>query len=164
MNVVRSAEIQLDPHPASVGRARRWLSRQLEAWDLEDLDYDTSVVVSELVTNAVLHAHTRVTVTATYDRSLRLEVSDSASAMPIPRGSPSSTTGRGLHLVAALATAWGYETQATGKVVWAEFADESVGEDDESVSGPVGRSATITSLARMRSERTGERPLLERTV
>jgi anti-sigma regulatory factor (Ser/Thr protein kinase) len=124
MTIVRSAEITLDAHPSSVGRARRWLSRQLEEWALEGLDYDVSVVLSELVTNAVLHARTEIELKLLYDGDLRIEVSDASTTMPAPRGLASSTsTGRGLHLVAAMATSWGYEPRGAGKSVWAVFAD-----------------------------------------
>lgn len=129
MRTVRSAEITLDPHPASVGRARRWLSHQLEAWGLENLDYDASVVLSELVTNAVLHAKTQIELTLSHDKTLRLEVRDSSLAPPAARGAgSSSSTGRGLHLVAALTTSWGYDTSGDGKVVWAEFGDVDTSE------------------------------------
>ncbi|MHB8246896.1 MAG: ATP-binding protein [Acidimicrobiales bacterium] len=121
---MRSAEIMLPPHPASVGRARRWLSHQLDEWGLDDLDYDASVVLSELVTNAILHARTEIELKATHADVLRLEVCDSSATLPIPRGhAATTTTGRGLHLVAALASSWGYEPHGGGKTVWAEFAD-----------------------------------------
>jgi anti-sigma regulatory factor (Ser/Thr protein kinase) len=125
MSDVRSAEIMLDPHPSSVGRARRWISRQLEEWSLDDLDYDVSVVLSELVTNAVLHARTQIELRASKTGDVvRVEVFDQSDTMPAPRSHiSSSTTGRGLHLVAALATSWGWEPQLRGKTVWAEFAE-----------------------------------------
>ena len=121
---VDSSEIALDPRPASVGRARHWLSRQLDEWGIEHLDYDASMVVSELVTNAVLHARTELVVRLQLGTTLRVEVCDSSQVMPSPRTHGSAaTTGRGLHLVAALATSWGCDRTPTGKVVWAEFAD-----------------------------------------
>lgn len=152
MNVVRTAEIMLDPHPASVGRARRWLSRQLEEWDLEDLDYDASVVLSELVTNAVLHARTQIELKVSHDQVLRLEVCDSSDTLPSPRGhGATNSTGRGLHLVAALASSWGYEPSQSGKMVWAEFSDAGIqtGHDKEKSTG-TQHEATITPLDKRR--------------
>lgn len=145
MTARRIAEIMLDPHPASVGRARRWLSSQLEEWGLEDLDYDASVVLSELVTNAVLHARTQIDLKLSHGQVLRLEVCDSSDTLPTPRGPhPSSTTGRGLHLVAALSSAWGFEQSTSGKMVWAEFGTAEARRDHESASGA---GATISSLS-----------------
>lgn len=124
MGHVSSAEISLEPNPTSVGRARRWLSEKLEDWGLEDIDHDMSVVASELVTNGVLHARTDLLLRLSYDGTLRLEVCDGSPAMPAPRAhAKSSTTGRGLQLVAALSTGWGYEETPFGKIVWAEFSD-----------------------------------------
>lgn len=157
MTYVRSAEIMLEPHPSSVGRARRWLSRQLEEWDLEDLDYDVSVVLSELVTNAVLHAKTQIELTITYrEGALRLEVCDASTVMPAPRGHvASSTTGRGLHLVAALATSWGYEPRETGKSVWAEFDDAG----RERGPRPLGAAGTSKSDVKALDTPCGPRSL-----
>jgi anti-sigma regulatory factor (Ser/Thr protein kinase) len=146
MTSVRSAEIMLDPHPSSVGRARRWLSRQLEEWGLEDLDYDVSVVLSELVTNAVLHARTQIELRVTYSDLLRLEVCDTSARMPSPRGHAiSTTTGRGLHLVAALASSWGYEPTPAGKTVWAEFTDIDASRGPRP-AGNGGGEATVSAL------------------
>lgn len=115
----------LPARPASVGAARRWLADTLASWDLLGVDYDISVVLSELVTNAVLHAGTDLTVRASYeDGAVHLEVEDSSPALPIARSrSPSATTGRGLLLVEALTSSWGCQRIGTGKVVWAEFND-----------------------------------------
>jgi hypothetical protein len=55
--------------------------------------------------------------------ALRIEVADSGAGAPEPQ--PPSTTGesgRGVHLVAALTTAWGMEViEGEGKLVWAEL-------------------------------------------
>jgi hypothetical protein len=147
MTPVESSEIELEPRPASVGQARRFVSGALEQWGLEDIDYDVSVVVSELVTNAVLHAGTAVTVRLVRNGGLRIEVSDGSRVMPITRNrSTSATTGRGLHLIQALATAWGCTPTDSGKVIWAEF-DEVVARGERTAGGPSPRPATIRTLA-----------------
>ena len=162
MSTVRSAEIMLEPKPASVGRARRWLSRQLEEWGLEDLDYDASVVLSELVTNAVLHARTSIELKVTHDQVFRIEVRDASDAMPSPRGpTASATTGRGLRLVAALATSWGYEPREAGKTVWAEFADVNVTSDSRS-SGTSGHRSNVSVMEHRRADT--DQPRLKRTA
>lgn len=163
MSNVDSAEITLDPHPTSVGRARRWLSQQLEQWELEDLDYDMSVVMSELVTNAVLHARTPITVRVSRGAAIRLEVCDSSPVLPNIRGHGSqTTTGRGLHLVSALASAWGSEPRAEGKVVWAEFSEAGDQTHQSGSGGGSGQPAGIT-VFEPRAEETGL-PRLRRTA
>lgn len=160
---VDSAEVTLDPDPTSVGRARRWLSRQLEEWGLEDLDYDASVVLSELVTNSILHARTPVTLRVTRSRALRLEVFDSSPILPTLRGAGAeTTTGRGLHLVGALASAWGSEPRQGGKVVWAEFS-EAGGAGGRSGRSGGGSGRPSVSLLEHREE-DGPRPRLRKSA
>ncbi len=148
MSVVNSAEVMLAPEPASVGRARRWLSKKLEEWGLEDLDYDMSVVLSELVTNAILHARTPVMLRLVRGETVRIEVTDSSPLLPSLRShGVRNTTGRGLHLVAALSNSWGSEVTAAGKVVWAEFPDVSGAEaEGEERAGGQSSRRSLRSL------------------
>ena len=82
---------------------------------------DLLLVLSELVTNAVVHAmteaHVRVTVNENW---LRLEVHDRSSGPPRLRNGGDTPGGYGLQLVATIADDWGWSTTPTGKVVWAE--------------------------------------------
>ena len=85
-----------------------------------------SLVISELVTNAVLHARTEIGVVVELlaDGGVRLEVSDDSSVLPRRRHySEGSSTGRGLILVEALTAEWGVDPKADseGKTVWAEL-------------------------------------------
>jgi len=89
---------------------------------------DALLVLSELVGNAIRHARTEFTVSATLrDRVLRLEVADRDTRPPSLLGLDSgSTSGRGLHIVAGIAGDWGWQTAASadgeaGKLVWAEI-------------------------------------------
>jgi CheY-like chemotaxis protein/anti-sigma regulatory factor (Ser/Thr protein kinase) len=122
----QSAEAQVDlPRElTSVRLARRFVAGLLADWGLESLRDDALLVTSELAANAITHAHStcrlRVSLNPT---TLRIDVIDTGSGTPEPQP-PSATEehGRGLHLVAAVTTAWGLEiVPADGKVVWAEL-------------------------------------------
>jgi anti-sigma regulatory factor (Ser/Thr protein kinase) len=113
-------EVNLPPHPASVGRARRFVRDQLHAIGVADPGAGAELVVSELVTNAVVHAGTNVTVrVARAGTGARVEVIDGSSTMPGLRVVTSgSSSGRGLTLVEHFASKWGAEPTVSGKVVW----------------------------------------------
>lgn len=85
---------------------------------------DVSLVVSELVTNAVIHGEGDIVLDVVVeDGSVHVEVSDREPHLPDPRDAPpDSESGRGLLLVAKLATQWGVRRDAPGKVVWADLA------------------------------------------
>ena len=109
---------------ASVGQARRFLLGQLPA-SVRGEDADELVLMlSELSTNAVQHAATEfeVAVYVAADCSrVRVEVSDGALGFPTPPAQvPDAPHGRGLHIVRALADAWGIEMRRDrpGKTVW----------------------------------------------
>jgi len=105
--------------------ARRFVTQTVTAWNLGRVLDDALLIASELATNAVTHAASpcrlRLSLTET---SLRIDVIDTGLGTPEPQ--PESFTeehGRGLHLVAALTTAWGLDViPGEGKVVWAELA------------------------------------------
>lgn len=81
------------------------------------------LLVSELASNAVLHARTEfeLSVRLTHDRC-RVEVADSNPVLPtLKHYVAESVTGRGLHMVAASADRWGFESTGNGKVVWFEL-------------------------------------------
>jgi anti-sigma regulatory factor (Ser/Thr protein kinase) len=84
---------------------------------------DARLVVSELATNAVIHAGTPFAVSIRFTGSaVRISVRDGDSTQPVLRnGGPVSLSGRGLHLVAAMAQAWGVDAGPDGKTVWAEL-------------------------------------------
>jgi two-component sensor histidine kinase len=79
------------------------------------------LVVSELATNAIVHAGGILSLyLRQHDCHLRIEVADASPALPRP-AKVSLTSGRGLKMVEALATAWGSEPQPWGKIVWADL-------------------------------------------
>jgi hypothetical protein len=117
-----TGRLYLECDPSAAKDARDWLAQELAGWSDPLLD-DAVLVVSELVTNAVLHAQTEVEVVAHVATSTaRVEVIDGSPARPMPRHySSDATTGRGLHLLHALTTRWGTEISAHAKSVWFEI-------------------------------------------
>jgi anti-sigma regulatory factor (Ser/Thr protein kinase) len=122
---VQSATRSFPASPASAGAARRFAAATLSSWRRTELVDDVRSAVSELATNAALHAATDFTVTLTLTgATLRMSVTDGSQRDPrMPRrDDPQSTTGRGLRMISNLASGWGVEPVATGgKTVWCEF-------------------------------------------
>ena len=116
--------MQLPAEPASVPAARRFVRGALNDWGLDAVLDDAVLVMSELITNAVLHAQGQLTVrlrTAS-GGSVRLEVQDGSTRLPRLRGyGNDATTGRGLRMVADLSAEWGVEPMSVGKRVWARI-------------------------------------------
>jgi len=106
-------------------RARRFVAEVLREHGDVGLIDDAALIVSELVTNAVVHARTGFEVAVQFERAtVTLSVTDSSAAPPaIGDPSPSDPHGRGLIVVDALALDWGcsHATPAR-KSVWAELA------------------------------------------
>jgi anti-sigma regulatory factor (Ser/Thr protein kinase) len=115
-------ELTLDAATDAVPVARRFAKISL-AGLADDLVSDVELVVAELVTNAALHGEAPVVMSiAASPEEVRVEVEDAGRALPIEVvQSSDDMTGRGLSLVAALASSWGVESRRSGKVVWAEF-------------------------------------------
>jgi anti-sigma regulatory factor (Ser/Thr protein kinase) len=124
---------RFEPRPETVGAARRFVVRALA--DLGDVADDAALLVSELATNAVIHAATAYEVTVRrLGDSVRVEVTDaSPAAARRSRYGPTSGTGRGLGMVEDLAAQWGVHAVATGKVVWFELPvhRRAAGDDGE---------------------------------
>ena len=106
------------------GRAREWMRDVCATSGLDALADDAVLMVSELVTNVVLHAHTDCRIMAEFgDHVMRIEVADKDETVVRPLSkADGSERGRGLHIVAALATAWGVRYQPAGKTVWFTLA------------------------------------------
>jgi anti-sigma regulatory factor (Ser/Thr protein kinase) len=123
--------LDLAPNPASVGEARRFTVDTLRGWGRDDLTTSGALLVTELVTNAILHARTMVRVILERGADfVRVEVRDGSRVRPAVRNHGlDATTGRGLALVSKLADSWGVDVDGTGKVVWAELVEDW---DDES--------------------------------
>jgi DNA-binding NarL/FixJ family response regulator len=104
----------------SVGQARAFAQRALESWRESDIGDTVTLLLSELVTNAVVHAASapNVAIHLMPDR-VHVEVADDDSSELHPvQASPDAESGRGLALVEALAYQWGQVALPGGKVVW----------------------------------------------
>lgn len=96
----------------------------MTSWGCEALVDVIILLVSEVVTNAVLHARSDVELRLVGERDhMRVEISDSCALVPVLRErSEDAMTGRGLQLVAQLASSWGVSERVDGKTVWFELA------------------------------------------
>lgn len=128
-----AAALELGPHVGDVAEARHFLLERCRRWGCSHLVDDAELVLSELVTNALVHAGSRCRVAIGFDGTvLRIEVTDRSSGLPdVQAPDRLDDHGRGLLLVSLLAAAWGVETTAVGKLVWAELAP---GDRDRRVS------------------------------
>lgn len=136
--------LDLPPTTESVPVARRFVRARLadEAAGAADVsaDIDTAtLLVSEVVTNAILHARTTVTLTVDIaDEVVRITVRDGSPVQPrVHSFAPTSATGRGLRLLDRLAKRWGVDADPVtgGKIVWFE-----VGEPSETLWGEVSEN------------------------
>lgn len=126
-----SATLQLEPDPQSVRRARQWVVGELEDLGRSDLVDSAELGVSELVTNAILHAVPPISVRlgGTVQHP-RVEVHDSSRRAPAVNSGMAAddqllrTVGRGLGIVALYSDNWGADVSSEGKVVWFEPALE----------------------------------------
>ena len=111
----------LPAEPAVVAGARAQAARQLAAWGLGEATDTTEQIVSELLTNAILHAKPPIELRLILDGALTCEVSDGSKAGPHLRcADPYDEDGRGLLLVARLTERWGTRRTRTGKTIWAQ--------------------------------------------
>ncbi|HYH51348.1 MAG TPA: response regulator [Acidimicrobiia bacterium] len=171
----QSAKLDLGPAMSDVRLARDFLSAHCARWGCDDILEDGQLVVSELVTNAVVHAGQRCELGIVFRNGwLRVEVRDRGTGGPeVQAPSEGSEHGRGLLLVSAMTKAWGVEPLAAGgKVVWAELRSASHPEatrDQEGAesarrsgggpfpSGPVGSGPGFCFASRMRRPRRPDR-------
>src|SRR4051794_1527897 len=114
----------LPAEPVSVAKARDFVSAHLLDHRLPQMTDDVRLVVSELATNAMVHARTPFTVTLTgRERSVLLTVRDGSPVAPAPVvADPLEPGGRGLLIVDMVSGTWGFDAQEDrAKAVWASF-------------------------------------------
>jgi anti-sigma regulatory factor (Ser/Thr protein kinase) len=149
---VRQVEKTFESVPGSVALARHFVSATLDGEGVGDATWSAVQIVSELATNAVVHAATAFTVAIVVDDGLvRIAVTDAKPFVAATQRhfSDYTTTGRGLRLVERMSRSWGVETTRTNKTVWCEIvrtasvdeperssADELRGSADDGVALP----------------------------
>ncbi|MDH2410287.1 ATP-binding protein [Streptomyces fenghuangensis] len=152
-------QLEVGSDPKEVGRARRWARSRLAGFGLEpdeSLVETLVLLVSELVTNAVVHtgrpAVLRMLLSGrlvTGGGTVRIEVADTSSSPPRRRRTEGDATGgRGLELVVGLADRWGWLQEGTGKRIWCEL-DRGSGAAAENTdardTGDTGRAGARTA-------------------
>jgi DNA-binding NarL/FixJ family response regulator len=127
--VLRSSRT-LEPDTASSAKARRFMEETLSRWACAEVLDVVNLLVSELVTNAVVHGDSEAEVSVVLTpTALRVEVGDHNEFVPSPNEATDwATSGRGLALVESLSRGWGIERVPDGKVIWFEVQRPDVGQ------------------------------------
>ncbi|SEM44766.1 SpoIIE family protein phosphatase [Streptacidiphilus jiangxiensis] len=116
------AVLDLSDDPEVVGEARRFVRATLAAWQLTGLTDVAQLLVSELVSNALLHAGHPTQLRLIRDRVLSIAVADTDARVPRVRHADADDEGgRGMLLINELAYRWGSRATAGGKLVWLEL-------------------------------------------
>lgn len=128
----RVASVSVQRHDLQgVARVRRFLDDLLRRWGLEELRDDLDLLSTEVVTNALIHAHSEVELRLReYPDRIRVEVRDSDPHPPVPAAvltadaadNQAAESGRGLLIVDLLAAAWGSSPTGRGKTTWFDVA------------------------------------------
>jgi anti-sigma regulatory factor (Ser/Thr protein kinase) len=110
----------------SVGASRRYVRDVLRSHPRAQVDA-VELMVSELATNSVKHAHSDFKVSINDSGGeIRVEVRDTGRGQPVLRfPAPTEPTGRGLRIVEALSRAWGTVDSPRGKTVWFTLASKT---------------------------------------
>jgi hypothetical protein len=119
--------------------ARSAVAEACADWDIDPLTRGAKLVVTELVTNAVEHAHTPSTLVLAFSPlGLHIAVCDGAAVNEADRQSLEAlaSPGWGLRLVAGLAAHWGVRSHPAGKTVWAILPPPPVA----ALAGPLAAS------------------------
>lgn len=145
--------VTLGADARSVGSARRLLSDAMSISGTEAHIDDAVLVLSEVVTNALVHTGSVVTVLVwSTPHGTRVEVEDEGTHLPVRRRyAATAGTGHGLQLVEQLTTRWGAERRGSGKAVWFEIgrvdgvmdASEPDPEPDRGGSGREDHAVTL---------------------
>lgn len=132
--------LRLQSSVDAAAASRAFVEPLVRHWNLGSLDFDASLVTTELVTNAVLHAELDVVlVVRPIANGVRIEVSDQCPSV-LPHVAPHRTgalweltlgqSGRGLRVVSELAARWGVDSSQRTKTVWAELINGQSGPSD----------------------------------
>src|SRR5260221_102160 len=119
----RHVQWHLAPQLTRARRGRSLIRRPLRQWGLEELIPVAELVVSELVTNAVRYAQSKISLRLVLEGALFCEILDDSAALPrLRQAADDDERGRGLQVVSQFAQRWGTRRAGTGKVVWCELA------------------------------------------
>ncbi|MCW2644488.1 MAG: hypothetical protein JWP07_597 [Pseudonocardiales bacterium] len=117
--------VHLLPRVQSVAVARDFVATTCTSNGVPaEVSETATLLVSELVTNVVVHARTEIAMHIRPEgQRLRVEVMDRdpAGQVQLLAPDPTAQSGRGVHLVSVLADDWGITSQVTGKTVWFEL-------------------------------------------
>lgn len=121
--VPRGVRRQFPAEAGSARAARVWSEPVLRTWGMNGSTSSALIVISELVTNAIVHGHDPIEVSMTCrDGSVRVAVSDGGGGAVAPADpAEREVGGHGLHLVEAMSLAWGVDDTPAGKTVWADL-------------------------------------------
>ncbi len=129
----RPRRISLPADPTAPHEARSQVGSYIYAWDVPVDPFTAALLTSELVTNAIRHEisdSVMLVISCTWGQ-LRVDVHDTSPSIPVPIDAPTDAeAGRGLMLVATLATDWGWYRTHAGKAVYfmLAFADSDDGD------------------------------------
>jgi serine phosphatase RsbU (regulator of sigma subunit)/anti-sigma regulatory factor (Ser/Thr protein kinase) len=113
----------LAPKLTAARRGRSLIRRPLRQWGLAELIPAAELVVSELVTNAVRYAQSKISLRLVLEGALFCEILDDSAALPrLRQAAEDDERGRGLQVVSQVAQRWGTRRTGSGKVVWCELA------------------------------------------
>ena len=125
--VLRERRISLIAGPAAAGTARRQVRSAIYAWNVPTDPATAVLLTSELVTNAIRHevsGTVKLIITCACGR-FRVDVHDTSRSLPVlADAAGDAETGRGLLLVANLATEWGFYRTPAGKAVFFTIASQ----------------------------------------
>ncbi|WP_455351131.1 ATP-binding protein [Streptomyces sp. SYSU K217416] len=160
---VLQVQLEVGADPAEVGRARRWARSRLAGsgiGDDEPLAETLILLISELVTNAVVHTGCPAVLRVLFGSAdagpgaeaagtVRVEVADISSCPPTPRHAEGDdTNGRGLELVDGLADRWGWQPEGLGKRIWCEVdRGGATGAEGAYGAGACEPSCAVSNLA-----------------
>jgi anti-sigma regulatory factor (Ser/Thr protein kinase) len=124
MSPAETAETVFPAVPESVAAARRFTRAALARHDVDPEIIDTAtLLVSELATNAVVHATSTIRLRIGVSDEIRVEVRDASEGAPVLEDvGPERESGRGLAIVTSLADDWDWSRRESGKVVWFSLA------------------------------------------
>ncbi|MEU2737528.1 SpoIIE family protein phosphatase [Streptomyces sp. NPDC007095] len=126
-SVRRTALTVAQAEPERISGARQQLREMLHDWASADQRDSAVLLVSEMLTNVLVHTDTDALLVAevtggTDDRRMRIEVTDASDDLPHRRHPGElASSGRGLVLVEFLADSWGVDPRGEGKSIWFEF-------------------------------------------